>query len=530
VNDAVGTRSGEGSRTDSGPVAVDRADPRYADLVGRGINARFRADPEAIQVVGATEHVVRVMEEIVQQGKRVGIRSGGHCFEGLVDNPAVEVVLDISEMNAVYFDARRRAFAVEAGATLGAMYRTLFLGWGVTVPAGRCPGIGIGGHVVGGGGGALSRRYGLSVDHLYAVEVVVVDASGQVRSVVATREPDDPNRDLWWAHTGAGGGNFGVVTRYWFRSSDVRPDAPESLLPSPPSTVLQKSARWQWADLNEESFRRLVGNFGVWHEHNNAAERPDVHLDNGLTLPRAAGGPITLKTAVDARRQDGDELTDEFIVAVSKDLGVRPEVGITTTPWLTLTLTPDEYAGVSGRFKSKAAFLRTSWTDEQIAALYRHLTDSDYQNPAAAVYLLSHGGRINAVRPADTAMPHRDAVLKAYWSVFWFDSREDDVHLRWIRDAYREMFADAGGVPDPDAAYAGAFINYADSDLSDPALNTSGVPWHRLYYRDNYARLQQVKARWDPRNVFRHALSISPAVTAVREPEVGVQRIRTSGT
>ena len=116
MNDAVGTMSGEGSRTDSrpGPVAVDRADPRYADLVGRGINARFRADPETIQVVGATEHVVRVMEEVARQGKRVGIRSGGHCFEGLVDNPAVEVVLDISEMNAVYFDASRRAFAVEA--------------------------------------------------------------------------------------------------------------------------------------------------------------------------------------------------------------------------------------------------------------------------------------------------------------------------------------------------------------------------------------------------------------------------------
>ncbi|HEX5348580.1 MAG TPA: FAD-binding protein [Pseudonocardiaceae bacterium] len=513
MNDAVGTMSGEGSRTDSrpGPVAVDRADPRYADLVGRGINARFRADPETIQVVGATEHVVRVMEEVARQGKRVGIRSGGHCFEGLVDNPAVEVVLDISEMNAVYFDASRRAFAVEAGATLGAMYRTLFLGWGVTVPAGRCPGIGVGGHVVGGGGGALSRRYGLSVDHLYAVEVVVVDASGQVGSVVATREPDDPNRDLWWAHTGAGGGNFGVVTRYWFRSPDARPNTPESLLPSPPSAVLKKSARWQWADLNEEAFRRLVGNFGWWHEHNSAAGCPGVHLDNGLTLPRAAGGPITLETSVDAGRRDGDELTDEFIAAVNRDVGVLPEVEVATTPWLTLTLTPDEYAGVSGRFKSKVAFLRTSWADEQITGLYRHLTDSDYQNPAAAVYLLSHGGRINAVRPADTAMPHRDAVLKAYWSVFWFDSREDDVHLRWIRDSYREVFADAGGVPDPDAVYAGAFINYADADLVDPALNTSGVPWHRLYYRDSYSRLQQVKARWDPRNVFRHALSISAA-------------------
>jgi aclacinomycin oxidase len=495
-------------------VVADRSHSRYANLAGRGINARFRARPEAISVVGATEHVVQVIEHIVKQGKRVAIRSGGHCFEALVDNPAVEVVLDISGMNAVYFDDRRRAFAVEAGATLGAMYQSLFDGWGVTVPAGRCPDIGVGGHVAGGGAGALSRRYGLSVDHLYAVEVVVVDASGEVRSVVATREPDDPNRDLWWAHTGAGGGSFGVVTRYWFRSPGTRTDGPESLLPSPPSAVLKKSVRWSWADLSAAAFRQLVRNFGVWHERNSSPDCPAAQLDNALTLPRAAGGVITVETAVDAGRLDGGDLTDEFIAAVHKDVCGTPQVEVTTTPWLAMVLTPDEYAGVSGRFKSKAAFLRTAWSDEQVASLYRHLTGSDYQNPAAAVYLLSHGGQINAVRPEDTAMAHRDAVLKAYWSVFWFDGQEDDVHLGWIRDSYREVFASAGGVPDPAAAYAGAFINYADADLADPALNISGVPWHRLYYRDNYSRLQQVKQRWDPLNIFRHALSIRPPATA----------------
>ncbi len=58
----------------------------------------------------------------------------------------------------------------------------------------------------------------------------------------------------------------------------------------------------------------------------------------------------------------------------------------------------------------------------------------------------------------------------------------------------------------------GSYINYPDVDLADPALNTSGVPWYELYYRDNYPRLQRIKARWDPRNVFHHALSIQPPV------------------
>jgi aclacinomycin oxidase len=47
-------------------------------------------------------------------------------------------------------------------------------------------------------------------------------------------------------------------------------------------------------------------------------------------------------------------------------------------------------------------------------------------------------------------------------------------------------------------------------DFADPALNVSGVPWHTLYYKASYPRLQRIKARWDPRNVFRHALSIRP--------------------
>jgi aclacinomycin oxidase len=66
-------------------------------------------------------------------------------------------------------------------------------------------------------------------------------------------------------------------------------------------------------------------------------------------------------------------------------------------------------------------------------------------------------------------------------------------------------------VPAPGDAYAGTFINHPDVDLADLALNSSGVPWHALYFRDGYSRLKRVKARWDPRDVFHHALSIRAA-------------------
>jgi aclacinomycin oxidase len=77
-----------------------------------------------------------------------------------------------------------------------------------------------------------------------------------------------------------------------------------------------------------------------------------------------------------------------------------------------------------------------------------------------------------------------------------------------VRAFYRELFAETGGVPAPGEFYDGALINHPDVDLADPSLNTSGIPWHTIYYNANYERLRRVKAKWDPRNVFRHALSI----------------------
>ncbi|MEU1734221.1 hypothetical protein [Streptosporangium sp. NPDC020145] len=83
------------------------------------------------------------------------------------------------------------AFAIEAGTTFMQVYRTLYLGWGVTIPGGQCGGVAAGGH------SRHSRRLGSVVDYPHAVEVVVVDRSGRARTVVATRSSSDPDHDLW---------------------------------------------------------------------------------------------------------------------------------------------------------------------------------------------------------------------------------------------------------------------------------------------------------------------------------------------
>ena len=222
---------------DSRRVSGDRigpSDPRYRELTARGVNKAYRGAPEYVRLVASTEQVVEAVQDAVREGARIGIRSGGHCLEGFVDDPAVRALIDTSAMTGVHHDPDRGAFAVAAGTTLGEVYRRLHRGWGVLVPAGQYPEVAVGGHVAGGAFGFFHRQHGLAVDHLEAVEVVVVDDGKTARSLVATRAPDDPHHDLFWAHTGGGGGNFGVLTRCWFRSPGATGPDPHALLPPAP--------------------------------------------------------------------------------------------------------------------------------------------------------------------------------------------------------------------------------------------------------------------------------------------------------
>ncbi|GAA3937641.1 FAD-binding oxidoreductase [Actinomadura viridis] len=489
------------------PARIGRDDPRHRFLASRGYNRRFDGRPEHVWVVGTTGDVVRAVQEAVDTGRRVAVRSGGHGFEGFVDDPAVRVVIDTSAMNAVHYDARRRAFAVEAGALLGDVYRRLYLGWGVTIPAGWCPTVGAGGHVLGGGYGPLSRMMGLAVDHLYAVEVVVVDRAGRARAVVATRDPSDPARDLWWAHTGGGGGNFGIVTRYWFRTPGARGDDPARLLPAPPPTALSFTIEWDWNKLDKSSFARLVRNYGAWAERNSAPGSPATRLYSELELNRRPLGTIILIGQV-AATSGAERLLDDHLAAVRRGVPAVPVRRTQARPWLAAALAgPPGVPGPDFRLKSKSAYLRRSLSARQIDALHHHLTRSDYEYPGGGLGLYTFGGQVNTVAPDATATPHRDTIMKLFLINGWEDPADDARNIAWVRGLYRDLYADTGGVP---AAGDGAFINYPDTDLADPAWN-KGAPWHALYYGDNYARLQRIKAKWDPRNVFHHALSVRPA-------------------
>ncbi|WP_326631693.1 FAD-binding protein [Nonomuraea fuscirosea] len=507
---SAGGALGPGGAEEFGPVRIRPGDPRYDGLL-RGNNFRFVGRPDEIRVVGSTDQVVRAVTEAVRAGRRIAVRSGGHCFENFTADPAVRTLIDLSPMDAVGYDPKMKAFAVEPGATLGQVYRTLFKGWGVTIPGGSCPAVGAGGHFAGGGYGALSRRYGSVVDHLYGVEVVVAGADGAARAVVATREPGDPNRDLWWAHTGGGGGNFGVVTKYWLRSPGATGSDPAGLLPASPAEMLERVVAWAWEGMTEAAFTRLVRNFGTWHEHNSAPGSRSAGVYAILLLPHRSAGYFSLAVQIDAGLPGADGLVNEFVAAVTAGTGVDPVVDTRgTTPWLhkmTWPGTGEAGDATTRRYKNKAAYLRKSFTDQQLAAVHRNLTGAT-GNGSSGLLLIGYGGQVRAVAPEATAVAQRDVVMKAVYYTTWADAADDASSLAWVRGFYRDVYARTGGVPVPGEVDDGSYINYPDVDLIDPEWNTSGVPGRTLYYKDNYPRLQRIKARWDPRGVFRHALSI----------------------
>lgn len=487
------------------------SDARYQDLVQRGTNRRFVAQPDYVRVIRSADDAVQAVQEAVRTNKRIAVRGGGHCFEDFVDHSEVEVLLDMSQYDEVSFDERHNAFSIGAGATLETVYKALFYGWGVTVPGGGCLGVGVGGHFSGGGYGPLSRKYGSVVDHLYGVEVVVVDANGRARSVVATR--DNQYKDLWWAHTGGGGGNFGVIVRYLMRTAGARGSDPSRLLPKAPASLLSSILVYDWKTITSDGFVRTLRNWFDFFERHNTADSPYATLYSPFILTTAAAGNFLLSTQLDASVPNAAGLLKAFNAAMLEGVNPAPQViDVPEGPFLHLTMQRSIAEDVAPkRSKFKAGYLRKGYTDAQLKLLYDNLSDpKSVAAPGSSVLFIPYGAQVNTVPPAATATVQRDVMAKMVMTATWEDPAQDDAQIGWVRKLYADLYAATGGVPVPNETNAGSYINYPDVDLADPRYNKSGVPWSELYYQGNYARLQRVKATWDPRNVFRHKLSIEP--------------------
>jgi FAD/FMN-containing dehydrogenase len=479
-------------------------DPRYPTVI-RGFNQRWVGSPQYVQVVGDEAQILDQLQICVDQGLRPTVRSGGHCYEGWVSlNDGV--ILDVSGMNGAGWDEDNGWYYLESGCTNWDVYNQLYRQYGVTLPAGSCYSVGAGGHICGGGYGLLSRLQGLTVDWLYGVEVVYVDADRRARWVRATRDSTDPTEvDLWWAHTGGGGGNFGVITRYLFRE-----------LPPGPSEAWLASLSWEWSELQShpEILFRLIENYGTFFEQNSGVGSRYSTLFALLHLTRVAAGQVTL--TVQNAGSDRAPL-DEFLsymsqgIDASKVRTVAPRVPVgyhhlvarTTDarkmPWLEVTQTLNG-SGPNQRGKYKSAYMKRAFPQSQYETIWKWLTIESDRYPANSQALLqvdSYGCRINAVAPEATAMAQRSSILKLQYQTYWTEPEQDRANLDWMSGFYAEMYGERG--PWPDEVFDGCYVNYPDSELHD---------WQYLYYLENYPRLQRAKSEWDPHDVFHHAQSI----------------------
>jgi aclacinomycin oxidase len=232
----------------------------------------------------------------------------------------------------------------------------------VVVPLGESPQIGMGGHVAGGAFGFLCRQLGLAADHLEAVEVVTVDEGGRARLVVASRDASDPHRDLWWAHTGGGAGNFGVVTRFWFRSHGASGGDPARLLPRAPESVTTFKAEWRWSDIDQASFLRLLRNHGTWCGRSAGAESPNASLWTLLEVHRKQFGKIIVRGVSTAGTAAEGQVTTH-LAALSEGIRAASGPEVARLSWLEFALNPfpDLFTAPPGgvSMKGKDALLRS---------------------------------------------------------------------------------------------------------------------------------------------------------------------------
>ncbi|QNI30579.1 FAD-binding oxidoreductase [Alloacidobacterium dinghuense] len=504
-------------------ITVTHQDPRYPTL-RRSRNLRLppsEADfASRIELCENTAEVAEALQRIVNAGLRPTVRSGGHCYEDFVVNNPGGAILDLS-LQEPHSAKDGTVYKISAGRQLGDVYLDLYKRYGVTIPAGTCYAVGAGGHISGGGYGLLSRLHGLTVDWLSAVDILTVDANGKVvlRHVDKQHDPD-----LFRACRGAGGGNFGVVTTFFFDK-----------LPPAPQEVVHSGLSFDWTTMTEERFVTILTTYGHYWE--SRGKDPDTYgLFSILDISHASTKRLGL--SLQFCNPDGTckdlSVVNEFLDLFSPckpTPGAPAPTGQRAIPgasgpgeacpglypmsrrlWLDATIGDSGGEG-SGRAKYKSSYMKTNFTPEEAKCMYKHMTREVSGVDLRGFFLAidSYGGATNRANLAEeTSIWQRSSTMKLQFQSYWQNAEDDAGRLKWLKDFYADLYTNSkvdpryASTPYPGEHYEGCYINYPDSDMLAYSF------WPQLYYGDQglYEFLQGVKRRYDPNNVFHHAMSV----------------------
>ncbi len=438
-------------------------DPDY-DAARRVWNGMIDKYPALIARCAAVSDVVASVHFARSHNLLVAVRGGGHNVAGHATCDG-GLVIDLSPMKAVWVDAAARMARAQGGATLADVDRAT-QAYGLATPLGVVSETGIAGLTLGGGLGWLRNKYGLSCDNVIGADVVTAD--GRLVRANATE-----NSDLFWAMRG-GGGNFGIVTAFEYR---LYPVGPEVMF----TFVFHHGAR-------------MAEGLRFYREY--TASAPDEvsslafcgQIPANPHFPTASHGlPFIAFGAMYA----GLVAEGERYLQPLRDFG-QPLLDFSgPTPYLQAQTIFDADYPAGMRYYWKSLNL-TSLPDEAIDTIVAHALQQP--SPLSTVDLWHIGGQMRRVGPDENAFHGRQAAFVLNPEANWTDGHADAANIGWVRTliAAMEPFSDGS-----------RYLNF-------PGLQEEGDKMMRDAYAAQYERLAQVKAKYDPTNLFRLNQNIKP--------------------
>jgi hypothetical protein len=427
-------------------------------------NGMITRQPALIARVSGVADVMACVNFARKIGLPLSIRGGGHNVAGaaLCDGG---LTIDMSLRRGVRLDPIRQTIRVEAGATWGDVDHET-QPFGLVVPSGIVSATGVAGFTIGGGFGWTSRKFGYAADNLLSVDIVTAD--GEFRHASEAQ-----NADLFWALRG-GGGNFGAVTSFEFRAHRHGPRTLCGMIVHPMAT----------ARLVMQEYRRIT------------ATAPDelcclLMLRNAPAAPflpeELHGKPIASITVCWA----GDPASGADVVHPLRTFG-RPIVDtIEPKPLFEHQTMLDAGQPFGRRYYWKSDYF-TAIDDELIDTMIEHA--ERITSPHSAVLLMHLGGAPARADPTMNAVGLRAAPYVLNIQAAWESPQEDRRHLAWAREYWTATRPFSTG---------STYINFMTEDEGQSRVRAA-------YGDDVYARLRDVKTKFDPGNLFRGAQNIPP--------------------
>ena len=424
-------------------------------------NAMIDKRPAVIAACANPDDVADALERARRDELTIAVRAGGHSVAGYSTSDG-GLVIDVRPMKDIEIDPTRRVARVGAGVTWGELDRAA-QEHGLAVTGGRASTTGVAGFTLGGGSGWLDRKLGLACDNLTAVELVTVDGR-------RLRADAHEHEELLWASRG-GGGNFGVVTTLELAMHPIGP------------TVLGGILGWR-IDAAEDVART----FRTW------AQGSPVDLGTGLVvltappeefIPEPLHGEQIVGLAV---LWTGGDLDGQDVVATMRDL--KPELDLVgPMPYADFNSMLDDPPGMRHYWSAE---YHDDLDDDSLAVFL----DYGRNRPAPTIQqaVIPWGGAVAAATSETTPMAQRSARWVTHPFATWEDAVDDAACIQWVKDFRRDIAPYSTG---------GVYLNFIGDEGQGRVTAAFGP--------ENYARLQQVKATYDPLNLLRGNQNIRPA-------------------